>query len=147
MIEGELNIKELRVGNFIYDAGIDFDNGGNKIRSDDTELVVVTVEVMASIIKYPFGNFNYHSYVPIPISPEWLERFNFEMDDDMEYGIIWSFKISDDASIYWNGFIEIEVRTKYVTTRYDLDHIKHIHQLQNLYHSLTGKELELKEKV
>jgi hypothetical protein len=122
--------KELRIGNWV--------------KVDDLPIEQITLETFATLAQHPhtIGYFN-----PIPISPEWLERFNFEMDDDMEYGIIWSFKISDDASIYWNGFIEIEVRTKYVTTRYDLDHIKHIHQLQNLYHSLTGKELELKEKV
>jgi hypothetical protein len=124
-------VNELRVGNIVTLTG-------NEVASP--------LDIMIDEVNFPITR-KRGEYNPIPISPEWLERFNFEMDDDMEYGIIWSFKISDDASIYWNGFIEIEVRTKYVTTRYDLDHIKHIHQLQNLYHSLTGKELELKEKV
>jgi hypothetical protein len=128
--------RELRIGNYVTLHGnavaspIDFEVEGT---SDDG------IEVAGHIARLT----NIH---PIPISPEWLERLGFEMDDDMECGIIWYLKLNDDISIYWNGCIEIEIKTQFVTTRYDIDHIKYIHHLQNLYHALTGKELELKEK-
>lgn len=83
-----------------------------------------------------------HGYTGIPLTPEWLERLGFISD----------FKGFTRHSYY----LEINPRFGYTIRirdtapltgfRYIGDHIEHIkcvHQLQNLYHALTGCELEI----
>lgn len=87
---------------------------------------------------------DYRHVHPIPITREWLEKLGFDMDDDIDEGVIRFLKVIDGITLRWNGFLEMEVTTQYVTIRFDLDHIKYVHQLQNLYFALTGQELTLK---
>jgi hypothetical protein len=77
---------------------------------------------------------------PIPITEEWLLKFGFKESDE---GFM---KIKTrKKSIY----LEINLRDKrtilFSSNHYynDIYHVKYIHQLQNLYFSLTQKELTL----
>ena len=71
---------------------------------------------------------------PIPITPEWLERLGLKGH---------SFDFSKVFTIsYYDDMVHIE---QYSEGPFDLPHIKYIHQLQNLYHALTGQELTVKE--
>lgn len=88
---------------------------------------------------------------PIEITEEWLLRFGFEKRktdlSDYEY-----FKfISGSESISWfqdgscavgGSYEEIQKGICYCSNAI----INHVHQLQNLYFSLTGEELKLNEK-
>ena len=83
---------------------------------------------------------NYIDIDPIPITPEWLERLGFEWD------------------IYYQGYCDgnylVNIRENgtisfaYGKRRHDemqfLPYIKYVHQLQNLYHAITGNELKIK---
>jgi len=62
---------------------------------------------------------------PIPLTPEILNKCDF-------YGIIFptQLSISNNGNYYWGNGINIEVKS--------------LHQLQNLYFSLTNEELEIK---
>ena len=43
-----------------------------------------------------------------------------------------------------NGFcIQLEQNNENIVERYVIKHIKYVHQLQNLYYTLTGKELKI----
>jgi hypothetical protein len=71
---------------------------------------------------------------PIPLTPEILEKCGFR-----EYGpfspwlTLGSFSWSDPAGISY----EIDEESAM------LDHIKYLHQLQNLYYAVTGEELTI----
>lgn len=73
---------------------------------------------------------------PIPLSPEILERCGFEKDDD-DYLL----KIDDRSCLHINFNKE-----RYLIESYDglikIKNINYLHQLQNLYHSLVGQELQ-----
>jgi len=80
---------------------------------------------------------------PIPLTEEWLLRMGAKRNRDGWY-------LSADYMLY-NPLTHLDVRSseyyalmyndKIITTR----PIQYIHQLQNLYYSLTNQELEIKE--
>jgi len=73
-------------------------------------------------------------YEPIQLSEEWLERFGWVKSKDRNY-----FWHDSNLSLWFNDnglFIESVGGKLY---------IKHLHQLQNLYHALTGEELQTDE--
>jgi hypothetical protein len=72
----------------------------------------------------------YHQ--PIPLTEQWLLDFGFEFRIDTN--VWWS---TDDILCYSNGYIG------FPTTCYTK--IDHVHDLQNYYFSVLGKELELKQ--
>ena len=96
------------------------------------------------------------SYIePIPLTEEWLLKFGFELydyepseeDDDF---IFKDYKKSLDGKPFyyticecpyneWDFGIKLTWAEQALLSR-----IKYVHQLQNLYFALTGKELEIK---
>lgn len=83
---------------------------------------------------------------PIPLTPEWLERFGFKRSENggnwkqPDY-MIWEadgFKIGETVSdnFYWYNQAEDDFYSSYSPQ------LKHVHQLQNLYFALTGTELD-----
>lgn len=70
-----------------------------------------------------------HNYNPILLTEERLLNFGFEKIISVWYGI-GNFRINTSFDIEWGG--------KWMGIR-----LKYVHQLQNLYFALTGKELEL----
>jgi len=78
-------------------------------------------------------------YKPIPITEDWLvnlgfvqpkDKFDYYKDDLIEVCV------QDDTVHVWVLYS--------VGSAIQVFHIQYIHQLQNLYFSLSGKELELK---
>lgn len=79
---------------------------------------------------------------PIPLTEEWLVKFGF-YDKYKSVHKQWCIKgmcIQQAADTNDEGK-EIPVKQEF-TYDYKVD-IKHVHQLQNLYHALTNKELEI----
>ena len=127
---------ELRIGNFIQynspDHSICFDLVVGINYSDDFHVHMVELHGRTPI--------NINGISPIPITPEWLERLGFEWD------------------IYYQGYCDgnyiVNIRENgtisfaYGKRRHDemqfLPYIKYVHQLQNLYHAITGNELKIK---
>lgn len=73
---------------------------------------------------------------PIPLTEEWIQRLGFARHPDDS--------IPGRRRI--NGIVEIfETTFAYYLNYPNSKPIVSIHQLQNLYHSLTGEELTLKE--
>jgi hypothetical protein len=70
----------------------------------------------------------------IPITEEWLIKFGI---NDKFYFAGNLILCEDEESYYLADENDIG---------FGLRPIKYVHQLQNLYHSLTGKELEIKTK-
>lgn len=83
----------------------------------------------------------------IPLTPEILESCGFEYNAEKHTHVV---KIFDDESGYRTLFIGSEANFYWWGLQdYTLDSIRgfkihYLHQLQNLYFALTGKELEIK---
>ncbi len=126
-----IDIKELRVGNLIF--------------SKMTGIVEAVEPNDFEMILDDFGDFH-----PIKITEDWLLKLGFEQSDDdlfellvikkhvaefikidlwtrTELGLVFSMEISQ-------GEFPEQVNI-------DLPHIKYVHQLQNLFFSLTGNDL------
>lgn len=135
-----IKAQELRIGNQVYLPTIEKN---------------ITVDYHH--IRYATINPN-NEYEPIPLTPEILERFGFDRnmggwllegdinqksfrsDDESKYG--WSLEMTDvdDNDVHFRiGYSKILIKDA------PARHIKYLHQLQNLYHALTGEELGIKE--
>jgi len=76
-------------------------------------------------------------FQPIPLTPEWLERCGFEFRKQDEDYIYWG--IENFTIIY--GGITGGDHGWFLNGYHNDCHIQYLHQLQNLYHALTGEEL------
>lgn len=80
---------------------------------------------------------------PIVITPEWFEQAGFSNSD----GVWWVQYHMENWGmqlIYFNN--ECIVRHGFMGDFTEITNLKYIHQLQNLYFALTGKELKFKPK-
>lgn len=118
---------ELRIGNCVNECYqvVEIDNLGCGICSPMDDL--------ASYI-----DFEYKDIKPIPITEDWLLKFGFTEGKygyslSLEHQTLWV-KLDGETAIA-DGFELIR-----------LTKCKHVHQLQNLYHALTGEELTIKEE-
>jgi hypothetical protein len=120
----KLTAKDLRVGNWVQ----------NKFGTP--------YQVTASII-LEFSNFGVKDE-PIPLTEEWLLRFGFEF---IGYGgnKSYSHKFKSEEN-YGGGFqISMIKGWRYHANLGHMVYIEYVHQLQNLFHSLTGEELTLNQ--
>jgi len=122
-----IQINELRIGNLIQEG---------KVEQIDNSIDEV----------YYSGDGYYQSTYccnlkPIPLTEEWLLKFGFDETKEMEdffsktkYKTLTKGELTFWYYPAWNG-----IENK------NYEHIKNIHQLQNLYFSLVGSELQLLE--
>jgi hypothetical protein len=85
--------------------------------------------------------FEFASIKPIPLTEQWLLDFGFELkfddEDDNSIYVLNEFEITKDCfkEDFW-------LDAKIITP----DRIETVHQLQNLFHSLTNEELKLNKQ-
>ena len=77
-------------------------------------------------------------YDPIPLNHEWLDRFGFILENG-EYSK--NYKLDDqwfslDIRKWYDGVYRMICNSGCTGSK-----LLYVHQLQNLYHALTGKEL------
>jgi hypothetical protein len=120
---------ELRIGNYISD--IHSESGMWKI-----------VSLGERIVKY--GNYKpniytsgYENLRPILLTTEILEKCGFEKEYQSEWTIKYSLIKDGRFGFDWNK--SFDWRSRFYAEHFN--HIKHLHQLQNLYYALTGEEL------
>jgi hypothetical protein len=126
----KLNImtaKELRIGNLV------------NYHNDDYRIVLIAEDLIKIDIgfgavqrfeKDPIYSPHLDDLKPIPLTKEWLLKFGVRIIQGRYY--------LDDII-----FFERNLRVcRPLCTR---DYIKYVHQIQNLYFALTGRELEIKE--
>lgn len=74
---------------------------------------------------------------PIKLTEEWLLKFGFEKDED---GCLCHEYPDSNCKFYFvKDFIQV---AKGYAAIFNYKHINYVHQLQNIYFALTGKELE-----
>ena len=96
------------------------------------------------------NGYDYNHTKPILLTEKWLNAFGFKkevLSDDSAY--YYTLELNDkkycDLSIISgdkNGYIEVTLFPYEEWFRY-----KYVHELQNLFFAITGKELELKTNV
>ena len=101
---------------------------GNLVLSKNVPVKIE--EIMTETVSYCYGEFPIDYIEPVPITKEWLLSFGFEFS--VVYG-----------NNFWrlNNILLFEDKKGNFEFSWGLK-IESIHQLQNLYFALTGKELE-----
>lgn len=115
----ELKHTELRCGNLVYNPNL------KEIRTVD----YLDIRDHAEKILYtPFEG--------IELNPEWLERFGLIKEGEGKYA-----KYYQGVALfgYWTADGSVNVG------QFIPQDVKFVHQLQNLFFALTGRELELKK--
>ena len=79
---------------------------------------------------------------PIPLTEDWLLKFGFESVGRVTN---WEKRTMRNNGVYLSQNPETKIHYFHRNAGCDITDIKHVHQLQNLYHSLTGQELEIKQ--
>ncbi len=118
-----IQAKDLRIGNYIDTAY----KGKPKQIERITEIVVDAGNIKG---------LSYSSLKPIPLTEEWLIKFGFEI-----------YKGVEDIHYSHNNFWDIDRRiggNYFRCDHLELENIKYVHQLQNLYFALTSEELTIK---
>ena len=108
-----MEAKDLRIGNLVNELNVG----------------VITVDIV-DLEAIKNGDTNYQ---PIPLTEEWLLKFEFVKKD---YGC--------QIHYYANTKSLWKITFKKDVFKRDKTIIKHVHQFQNLYFALTGVELTLK---
>jgi hypothetical protein len=121
-----MKAEELRIGNLVQD-----DYGQIKVVNS----IDFNPDRLDYTISFPFGDYEEVGLLtPIPLTEELLLKFGFEILLTNNGSVLYR-KNSQDVNIHPMGGFTYGVRGVPVVK------IKHVHQLQNLYFTLTGEEL------
>lgn len=111
-----MKITDIRIGNLIT----------YQDENETTEPIIIKVGVSDIVLMNE--NFKSVKYEPIELTEDWLVKVGFDKKGDGEYYLSYYTIVIDDEITLWQGYCRLCV-------------FKYLHQLQNLYFSLTGEEL------
>ena len=152
-MKGGNNMKasELRIGNFVATEGIDY----VEISKIDADFGICYK------IPQEFGQFYpYKEVEPIPLTEEWMMRFGFEKIPYAQILFLGEIRDLKEKECWYqikviSEFPELEIAIHFehdttitiiIDDHTEVQYIKHVHQLQNLYFALTGEELTIKNE-
>jgi len=130
-----MNVNDLRIGNLI------------KPIPNEKEEIINTISYVEGVTNdgFIFTNgfrLGYYSdnedFEPIQITEEWLIKFGFKKSAESEWYNLPYFQI--EIVVDKNNDFTFCVANNFV-----IKHVKYIHELQNLYYSIKGIELQLIE--
>lgn len=121
-----INPNELRLDNFVISKSSSYKDVPIKI----TGITSTFLNGIAYIINLPVSGITINDIEPIPLTEEILLKCGFEAH---YFGI----------KTYYNPLFELDHDFKLMGVDYNIK-VMYLHQLQNLYFSITGKELEVK---
>lgn len=137
-----INPKELRIGNLVWETRI--------VDPSPEDLQSITVGAINGIYNTVYDNedniYGPEDIYPIPLTPEWLQRMDLVKESYLHRPV---YKISQtDYYLRWeDDVVDVSIEDLNGHKHYFRYALKYVHQLQNLYFSLTGKELAIKEKT
>lgn len=146
----ELQRKDFRIGNRIIYMGAEIVIEG--IQRDG--------DIDYTLNGHPYGGHNVKHYEPIPITESYLLKQGLRSQKEMnekwylDYAFVYSFEDELRCSDYFIA-TDLEDVYKFCIATFDdgmqsyesLRRLKYVHELQNLFFALTGKELELKNET
>ncbi len=124
-----MKVTDLRIGNYIQTA-----NGIDEVRG------VLNRNCFKDVFLVKNGDVEIEDLQPIPLTEEWLLKLGFEENA----GNTFSIKVESDCfkiEIYKKIFFPYEYKGMLLPAI----RLKYIHELQNLYHAITGNELKIKQ--
>jgi hypothetical protein len=140
-MERKITTSDLRLGNWLYES--DKSKFPMQVESIGKNWIYLDFEGNEGDV---FENSDKEIY-PIPITKELIVKsLNAEpLGDD------YSVKLGDYRYIFFrinnDGYISIDFFNYDDNSENEIcDGIRYVHELQNLYHALTGKELEIKRE-
>lgn len=124
--------KELMIGNFV------------NLTKDNFK--TVKPYMMEGVDIYKVDESDCYDIQPIPLTEDWLLKFGFNKDYKKGYiGIDVNnsdFVLTEPFIIgEWQNYCVFEFKTGLLSR---FTEVKYVHQLQNIFFALTGKELEIK---
>lgn len=135
-----MEVKELRLGNYV--------------KFLDSDIYRQVLEIYKNFIGVSSQHKNFSLDVNlkdiegIPLTEEWLINFGFIFYDktiSLNYGgESMRYALLKDFILYFHGENGYNLETGWRRTDFC---IKYVHQLQNLYFAITGKELNLKNNL
>ena len=120
--------KDLKIGNFVNWNGPML-----------TEFAIIS-SISTEEVSFRCGDYGLMEEIqPIPLTEQWLKDFGFEkeLDNSMVKGDIAIFL---DRRFKTNLFLRDNQENKWFSFN---SKVEYVHQIQNLYFSLTGSELTL----
>lgn len=86
-------------------------------------------------------------YEPVPLTEEWLKKLGFEDLSEKRKalkGVLQLVLTENTTIVYYSGTWELLANVQgQGGTVFPCPQLKYVHQLQNLYHALTGNELTI----
>ena len=139
-----IDINELRIGNLVSTNGKPMntsDKGVYKVLAIDSrdsfEELKGCVTITCDDPRYRDIGAWCQYLEPIPLTPELLEKYGFIYDKEIGYFVNNSLRISIKVGFFGTSKIGIYY------LHFFLIFCKYLHQLQNMYYAITGKELEI----
>ena len=136
-----MKAQELRIGNWVKWVFPNRNNQPNKIKDCQVQSIGGLVGVLDSA-------YGYDQIEPIPLTEQWLIDFGFEAYGSRGFVSKEAFSPghpSQRFDIDWSKKTGTMCKSRYQEDNdcFTMRHIKHVHQLQNLYFALTGEDLHL----
>ena len=126
----KITTSDLRLGNWLYES--DKSKFPMQVEGIGKDWIYLNFEGNESDV---FENTDKEIY-PIPLNKQLLENIGFKFSND--YAYLGEFTLN----YYKDGFmISVNENDRHIT-----EPISFVHELQNLYYALTGKELEIKRE-
>ena len=141
-----MKASELRIGNLVYGVS---DRIETVIGLGEAAITAYAGDLVESQMTFPEEDF-----IPIPLTEEWLIGFGFTKvvyeSDGTGYGTEYELECSHDVFMSYADDFSLGIYNSRKSSDDDFavipnwEQTKFVHGLQNLYYSLTGKELVCK---
>jgi hypothetical protein len=125
-----MDAKELRVGNYLLQT--------NQIDYDTLWLVYKCYPDSVITVGKHLFTYEDDDIKPIPLTEDWLLKFGFEKNCNENYQINYNQVCGISITLPNNNAWFCNLST---LSFYEICNCSYVHQLQNLYFTLTGKEL------
>lgn len=150
--EKQLNVKEVRIGNIVYGSWDDQDEDGEDVIRyslckitgvDENGELGEGWSYMLENLDRPETDY-YNGLYGIELTEDWLLKFGFDLLHKGKFRNVYDYSLDHRFGYSDNhGLVHVDSALIFVGNTFS--HIKYVHQLQNLFHSLTGEELKIKE--
>lgn len=129
---------ELRIGNYVWDST----DNVIQVRSINSPIYISNA---SPTIECNGIHYYLYYYKPIPLTEEWLHKFGFEIEEKWDSKAGKNFLQHDkevviSLSHHYGNHIYLLNAIHNPSPRYM---IEYVHELQNVYHILTGQNLDI----
>tara|TARA_B100002049_G_C15736186_1_gene232538 strand:+ start:74 stop:493 length:420 start_codon:yes stop_codon:yes gene_type:complete len=139
-----MKAQELRIGNYvgINKTALHFDGCNSENAYFEIE------ELKKDVVQFKgfhVGEY-YKDLKPIQLTEEWLLKLGFEKIKYYKFSLDEGYIIIEVEDENWEDLcLDVFIQTADMIKPFYITYLEHVHHLQNLYHALTGQELEFRK--